>query len=294
MTLQALIYIKEKLRSQPVLTRFAPSPSGYLHLGHLLSAIYVWGLADALGGAVLLRIEDHDQSRTRPEFVEQIYRDLAWLGFTWQRSYVQMAEPQRFAAALARLAGSTYRCTCSRKEILSQGVQGPELRYPGTCRALGHKEGASLRWRMPEGEVSFEDASEGPKTATPAAQCGDLLIQDRLGQWTYQFAVVVDDCRDGVNLVVRGRDLIDSTARQILLAEALGCPQRPLYYHHPLIFGSDGVKLSKSLGSEGIKVLREQGWAPEAVLGEAAARAGLLPKGGTLRRQDLADLLFAT
>jgi glutamyl-tRNA synthetase/glutamyl-Q tRNA(Asp) synthetase len=269
---------------RPVVTRFAPSPTGYLHLGHVVNAIYVWGLARALGGSVILRIEDHDQSRSRPEYEASILADLAWLGFVKPRpaehptpAPVRQSDRTRlYEDALARLkaAHHVYACECSRTAIAGE-------RYPGRCRTrnLPDGPGRGLRVAVGPGDEAFDDLLLGRLRQTPADQCGDLLVRDRHGHWTYHFAVTVDDLWQDVTLIVRGADLVSSTGRQRRLARLLqeaglrpGAPA-PAYVHHPLLLGEDGHKLSKSAGAAGVRNLR--GISPAQVIGRAAAAVGL-------------------
>ncbi|MBL7646534.1 MAG: tRNA glutamyl-Q(34) synthetase GluQRS [Candidatus Hydrogenedentes bacterium] len=282
----------------PWVTRFAPSPTGYLHLGHLVNAIYVWGLARALDGRVILRLEDHDRGRCRPAYEAAIHDDLAWLGLTpdgdsldsLQRrpsSYRQSDNVARYQTALESLAarGLVYTCTCSRAAILARtGPQGAELCYDGHCRDAGYRpdvEGGT-RLRLDDETVVVEDVRMGALRQTPSRQCGDLLLKDRHGCWTYHFAVVVDDLEHGVNLVIRGEDLLDSTGRQVLLGGLLGREAPPAFLHHPLITAPDGAKLSKRDFAKGLRDYRAEGRSAASVLGEAAWRVGLLPEGETL------------
>ena len=216
----------------------------------MVNALHVWGLAQALGGRVLLRVEDHDRQRCRPEFEAALLDDLDWLGlrprpaFRPRRSGPDACDGRQsdreaiYRAAAAGLAarGLVYGCRCTRRDLEAAGAgDAGELRYPGTCRRLGLPLEDGLGWRLvvePTSAVTFDDAVHGPLTQRPAAQCGDLLLRDRLGNWTYQFAVAVDDTAQGIDLVVRGDDLLASTGRQILLARHLGRPAPPLYAHH--------------------------------------------------------------
>ena len=291
-------------------TRFAPSPTGHLHLGHVVNAIYVWGVARALGGRVVLRIEDHDRQRARAEFEASILEDLEWLGLEGDVESSHLADSAGLASggrvvrqrdrhtvyerALEPLLsqGLVYACECSRRQIEEAGGAGDELRYPGTCRSRDLPlEGRPLRVRLPDDEVVFEDALLGSRHQVPARQCGDLLLRDRVGQWTYQFAVTVDDADQEIDVVIRGADLLPSTGRQILLARLLGREQPPRFLHHPLIVGADGAKLSKSNGDTGIRELRAAGATAAEVLGRAAARVGLIDRERPLPARDLA-LLF--
>jgi glutamyl-Q tRNA(Asp) synthetase len=274
-----------------VRTRFAPSPTGYLHLGHVVNAIYVWGVARARGGQVLLRVEDHDRIRSRPEFEAALLEDLDWLGFVPDSGRTpvcrQSDRTASYERALATLRSNhqVYTCRCSRREIGSE-------RYPGTCRDRGLSEssGGGLRVALPPGTETFDDALLGTLTQEPAAQCGDLLIRDRDGHWTYQFAVTVDDLQDDVTLVIRGIDLVDSTARQIALGRMLGRRSPPRFLHHPLILHPGGEKLSKSNRDTGVRELRQAGVSPAEVIGRAAAAVGLVPPGTSIEAAEVTRL----
>jgi glutamyl/glutaminyl-tRNA synthetase len=259
------------------LTRFAPSPTGYLHLGHVVNAIYTWGVARALDGRVLLRIEDHDRLRSRAEYECALLEDLDWLGFKADIGPVRQSdEPEAYEQALARLAQShhVYTCDCSRKEIAAAALSNAgEMRYPGTCRDRGLDVAAGIRIEIGPGLETFDDGQLGPQTQDPSAQCGDLLLRDRDGFWTYQFAVTVDDMRQGIDLVIRGEDLLSSTGRQIRLARLLGRAAPPVFLHHPLIMKPGGEKLSKSSGDTGVRELREAGVSPDEVIARAAEAA---------------------
>lgn len=281
------------LLTGPPVTRFAPSPTGYLHLGHVVNALYTWGIARAWGGRVLLRLEDHDRIRSRAEYEAAILEDLDWLGFVpdegRQPLMRQRDRSDVYRHALEALKRTThvYSCDCSRTDI------GGE-RYTGRCRTRGLPEGPGrgVRVRFDEKSVQAHDLLAGPLEQTPSEQCGDLLLRDRDGNWTYQFAVTVDDLRQGVTLVIRGADLLASTGRQLLLAEMLGRTAPPLFLHHPLIMGSSGDKLSKSAHDTGVRELRAQGLGPEEVIGRAAAAIGLVAATRRLRAADAASLFL--
>jgi glutamyl-Q tRNA(Asp) synthetase len=268
--------LRARLDGPPV-TRYAPSPTGYLHLGHVVNAIYVWGIARALKGRVLLRIEDHDRIRSRPAFEAALLDDLDWLGFRPDADMPilrQRDNQAAYEAALERLRQryQVYACACSRKDI------GGE-RYPNTCReaVLDERRDRGLRVVIDTGIETFVDGLLGPQQQSPADDCGDLLLRDRDGHWTYQFAVTVDDTRDAITLVIRGADLLSSTGRQLRLARLLGRTRPPVFLHHPLIFKPSGEKLSKASGDTGVRELRAAGAAPADVIGRAAAAVGLLP-----------------
>ena len=289
------------------LTRFAPSPTGYLHLGHVANAIWVWGVARGLGGRVLLRIEDHDRGRSRTAYERAALEDLEWLGLVPDVGLPEElragASPFRqsdcaeiYAAALDRLRRSqrVYACDCSRRDIALEAgdLFDEETRYPGRCRERGLAERAGLGVRVvvPDRAEAFADVRLGAMSQMPAQQCGDLLLRDRTGNWTYQFAVVVDDLRHDVDLVIRGEDLLSSTGRQIMLGRMLGRERAPVFLHHPLIRKENGAKLSKSGGDTGVRELRAAGATPEAVLGEAAWRTGLMARSEPLPAGALASL----
>jgi len=263
-----------------VRTRFAPAPTGWLHLGHVLNAEYVWGIAADRGGEVLLRIEDHDRERCRPEYERGILDDLDWLGYAPDifptsafragrcdgRQSDRGAVYREAAAALAA-AGRLYACDCTRREIAADYQPGTELRYSGRCRERGLPlaNGCGWRVRLDDSVESFNDQRLGPQQQRPAEQCGDVLVRDRLGNWTYQFAVAVDDFRQGIDLVIRGEDLLASTGRQIQIARLLGRERPPAFFHHGLILKSPSQKLSKSDGDSGVRDLRARAMSPEEV-----------------------------
>ena len=274
-------------------TRFAPSPTGYLHLGHVAHILYVWGIAEILGGEVLLRIEDHDRQRSQRRYERELLHDLEWLGFEpvnrladESSSYRQSDCDEAFAHALRRLERGcpVYRCACTRKQLAAATGSETlgERRYPGTCRNAGHPasqpHGLRLAWEPDTAAEVFTDGLLGPQRQEPREQCGDLLLRDRHGNWSYQFSVTVDDLRHGVDFVVRGEDLLQSTGRQLRLGRMLGAVKQPVFYHHPLVRDAQGAKLGKRQGSPSVSDLRRQGIRATAVLGEAAFGAGLIPE----------------
>lgn len=268
-------------------TRFAPAPTGHLHLGHLVNAVWVWGLARAHDARVLLRLEDHDRGRCKPEYEESIREDLRWLGLTADVEVARQSDRRaRYEAQLAELEarGLAYPCSCSRSDIGAGGL------HSTTCRTRGLDQSSTTARRVvmdaPAPE-RFDDLRHGAQTQEPAQQCGDLLVRDRNDNFTYQFAVVVDDIDHDVNLVIRGDDLLDSTGRQIRLARLLGRDTPPQFLHHPLVLHPDGRKLSKSAGDAGIRELRALGASAESLLGRAAQLGGVPHDGSPIAAAEL-------
>jgi len=266
--------------------RHAPSPTGRLHLGNARTALLTWLDLRSRGGRVVLRVEDNDWTRSRAEFEQRIYRDLAWLGIDWDEGpdvggafgpYRQSERGELYAAALARL--DSYACSCSRAQLRGLPTMGAtgEAVYPGTCRGRAASPGqaAAIRWRVPDGELCFVDRVLGPVRQRVAEEVGDFVLRRADGVWAYQLAVVVDDGAMQIDEVLRGADLLDSTPRQILLQRALGLPT-PTYAHVPLILGPGGAKLSKRDGAPDLSALREAGVAPERVVAALAGSLGLV------------------
>jgi glutamyl/glutaminyl-tRNA synthetase len=263
-------------------TRFAPAPTGHLHLGHVHNAIHVWEFARSHGGRVILRIEDHDRQRAHSEFEVSIREDLEWLGFEPDEEAPRQSERgAAYHAVVEELArkGLVYACSCSRQEIAVTATgthpEPDELRYPGTCRERGLPLDDERGWRvrMEPGAEAFVDGILGPVSQDPSSQCGDLLIRDRLGNWTYQFAAAIDDYLQDVTHVIRGVDLLASTGRQIRLARLAGRETPASFRHHGLVMRTPTQKLSKSEGDTGVRDLRRLGWSADQVIEEA--RRGL-------------------
>lgn len=273
---------------KPVL-RFAPSPNGYLHLGHALSALVTWKAADRLGGKALLRIEDIDRQRCKPEFAQAIVEDLAWLGLTWPEPVLLQSERfDIYAEAANRLRDMDllYPCFCSRADIATAATgtdpDGAPL-YPGTCRHLSNAERIE---RLERGEpVQFRLDTEAARARTgmltfsvlgPTVldrpqiryarpeRWGDVVLQRKDTPTSYHLSVVVDDAAQGITHVTRGRDLEAATDIHVLLQMLLGLPG-PIYHFHRLLLGDDGEKLAKSKGSQSLRDLRAEGWTPEDV-----------------------------
>lgn len=283
------------------MTRFAPAPTGDLHLGHLVNALYTWGIARATGGRVVLRVEDHDRQRCRPAYETGLLDDLERLGLVPDEPPIAAlrAGPSSFrqsdcgavyAAAARRLddAGLVYACRCSRATFDAWAAahgrpwRGPGC--PGACRRAGpgrsvgsaeaDGEAATLRVALGDGPEAWDDLLAGSQTGEPSAG-GDVPIRDRNGNWTYAFCVVVDDLRHGITLVVRGRDLLDATPAQLRLGRLLGREAPPAFLHHPLVRTPSGRKLSKADGATSVRSMLEGGRTPAQLFGLAARLAGL-------------------
>ena len=292
----------------PYRGRYAPSPTGPLHLGNARTALLAWLHARAAKGAFVLRVEDLDGPRVRPGMEARILEELRWLGLDWDEGpdagggvgpYRQSALAARYGAALERLrrAGLAYPCFCSRAEIAAAATaphgpadEGP--RYPGTCRGLAPGEAAhrarrpAWRLRVPEGAVRFDDLVQGPQAFDVSATVGDFVVMRADGIAAYQLAVAVDDAAMGITDVVRGDDLLASTARQLLLYRALGLPA-PRFAHLPLVVGADGERLAKRHGALSLGELRERGVDPRAVVGLLASLSGLAPPGARCAPEEL-------
>ncbi|MGE0329827.1 MAG: tRNA glutamyl-Q(34) synthetase GluQRS [Ramlibacter sp.] len=263
--------------------RFAPSPTGPLHAGSLVAALASWLDARAHGGRWLVRIEDVDTPRCIPGADQFILRQLAACRLMPDEAPLWQSQRNAlYQTALDRLihAGLAYPCTCSRKDIESvhaaRGIERgrfTELVYPGTCRDGPTQAGRPQAWRLrvPAGMVHWHDRRLGPQQQDVAATVGDFVLRRADGLWAYQLAVVVDDAAQGITHVVRGADLADNTARQILLQRALGLPL-PRYLHVPLVRGANGEKLSKQNGARALDLAD-----PLAALGAAAHMLGLPP-----------------
>ncbi|WP_322151306.1 tRNA glutamyl-Q(34) synthetase GluQRS, partial [Paratractidigestivibacter sp.] len=288
-----------------VVGRFAPSPSGRMHLGNAFSALMAWLSARSAGGRMVLRIEDLDPRASSRERAATLIDDLSWLGLTWDEGpYFQSERLGVYDEAVARLGemGLTYPCFCTRAELHAASAphasDGTYL-YAGTCRGLGAEEVArrsalrtpAIRLRVPAaddpaGKIAWRDLGFGPQQEVLAEECGDFLIRRSDGVTAYQLAVVVDDCLMGVNQVVRGCDLLGSSARQTYLARLLGF-EASAFGHVPLLVAPDGRRLSKRDRDLDLGALREAGVRPERVVGALAAAAGLVDAGTEAAAADL-------
>ena len=255
-------------RAAPPVTRFAPSPNGRLHLGHALSAIVAHDLAREGGGRFLLRIEDIDGPRSRPELADEFRRDLEWLGLEWEEVSAQSPRLASYAAAADDLKarGLIYPCTCTRSEIEAAGaLPGAEgLIYPGTCKHRAPDPARPAAWRLDAekalaitGPLVWEDALAGPQQVD-LADLGDVVLVRKDLPASYHLAVTLDDAADGVTLVTRGADLFAASHVHRTLQALLGLPV-PRWHHHPLLLGEDGEKLAKRRGSPALAERREGG-----------------------------------
>jgi glutamyl-tRNA synthetase len=273
----------------PPVGRLAPSPTGLLHLGHARSFLLAWWHVRARGGTMRMRMEDLDAPRVRPGMIEAALRDLEWLGLDWDGAVeLQSAglEPIRAAASDLLERGLAYPCVCTRGELRAASAPHAgegELRYPGTCRGRFDSlevaerrtgRAAGVRFRVPPGPVEIRDGIAVALSIDVETEVGDFLIGRRDGTPAYQLAVVVDDARQGVTEVLRGDDLLPSTARQWHLQRALGLPH-PDWFHVPLVVDADGRRLAKRADDLSLSELRETGVDARAVVVWAARSAGL-------------------
>ena len=293
---------------RPVTGRFAPTPSGRMHLGNLFCSLLAWLAAKKEGGRVVLRMEDLDQLRTSSVYAEQAEADLKFLGLFWDEGgslggphapYDQGSRSPYYQELLGRLEalGLVYPCFCSRAELHAANAphaSDGEVVYAGTCRGLSGEEIAeksrkrppALRLRVPEETIAFVDGHYGLVEQDLAAECGDFILRRSDGVFAYQLAVVADDAAMGVTQVVRGRDLLSSAPRQLYLYRLLGFPE-PAFAHAPLLLAPDGRRLSKRDRDVSLEALEEKGLTGPEIVGRLAFLAGLLDRPEAARPQDL-------
>jgi glutamyl-tRNA synthetase len=283
--------------SGPVVGRFAPSPSGRLHLGNLACSLLAWLSAKSRGGRIVLRIEDLDAERCPRRYADQLEADLAWLGLTWDEGgsaggpngpYYQSECAEIYTKSYNDLRDKNlvYPCFCSRAQLHAASAphtSDGNVIYPGTCRGLSEaavaekeqKKAPAWRIRVPDEEIAFVDGCMGPHRENLLRECGDFYLRRADGVFAYQLAVVVDDARMGVTEVVRGADLLSSTARQLYLYRLLGLAA-PRFAHCPLLLAPDGRRLSKRDGDQSLEHLQSRYTAAE-IIGKLAYVYGLQP-----------------
>ncbi|WP_223067432.1 tRNA glutamyl-Q(34) synthetase GluQRS [Paenibacillus caui] len=289
--------------------RFAPTPSGAMHLGNAKIALLSWLQVRSAGGVFVLRIEDIDVQRSRPHLIQSIIDDMKWLGLDWDEGpgkggpygpYTQSERLERYEDALQKLQqkGRLYPCYCSRAELLSvagapHGLASEGAPYPGTCRALTQEERAvrerrkkpAIRFALKDEQYTVQDGIAGPHSF-PKGSGGDFIVKRADGMYSYQLAVTIDDAAMRITHVLRGDDLLDSTPRQLALYEALNLAP-PRFAHAPLIMGEDGHRLAKRHGDLSLSFLRSTGVQPQKVIGWLAFISGLTDRPEPLQPSDL-------
>lgn len=301
----------QELRAQGVRGRYAPSPTGSLHLGNLRTALVAWLQTRLADGTFIMRMEDLDEPRVVPGSAEEILEDLRWLGLDWDEG-PDVGGPvgpydQRPRAALYEEAlrifdakGLVFRCYCSRKDVreAASAPDGPGgVIYPGTCRFLTPEEQEavqaeqpdrppSYRFVAPDREIVVVDAMAGTYAENLAHEVGDFVIRRADDVFAYQLAVVVDDALMGMSDVVRGADLLSSSPRQVALFETLGV-EPPRFWHAPMMFDEEGRHLAKRHESTSLRVFQERGWDAARVVGHLAAGLGWVDQGARLSAQEL-------
>lgn len=293
-------------RDRRIIGRIAPSPSGLMHLGNALSALLAWAFARSENGKFVVRLENLDERCQNPMYVQGLLEDLHWLGIDWDGGpVVQTERVPAYEEALGHIAekAELYPCFCSRADLHAASAphasDGTPL-YAGTCyrmeaserAALADERRFALRLHVPDETIFFVDAIQGPYEQRLASECGDFVLRRSDGVFAYQFVCVVDDIASGVTQVVRGRDLLSSTPRQMLLYNLLDAPV-PEFAHHPLLLASDGRRLSKRDGDSTIVGMRERGVAPEAIVGYLAHLAGQVEVEESMSAPELLDIFDA-
>ncbi len=290
------------MEQKTVRGRFAPSPSGRMHLGNIWSGLLAWLSARSAGGEMVLRLEDLDPDRCTRAWCDQVMRDLEWLGFTWDNEPVYQSErTEVYAQAFHTLEeqGLIYPCYCTRAERLAASAphrSDGQTIYDGRCSRLTQAERETLSqtrrpaWRVKVGKesITFCDLLQGEYKEDLKTDCGDFILRRSDGVYAYQLAVVVDDAAMGVTQVVRGSDLLSSTPRQIYLQRLLGLSE-PEYGHVPLLLSADGRRLAKRDRDQELGELQSRYTAPE-LLGRLAHRAGLIPEPAPITAQELIPL----
>ena len=307
----ALLETARTLRNDTIRGRYAPSPTGSLHLGNLRTALYAWLQVRLRDGQLVMRMEDLDEPRAKEGSAEEILEDLRWLGLDWDEGpdmggpvgpYDQSARTALYEEALRRLRQRelVFHCYCSRKDVreAASAPHGPGgVIYPGTCRQLTPEQAEerqaqrpnrapSYRFLAPDKEISLRDAVSGLYAENVAGDVGDFIVRRTDGLFAYQLAVVIDDALMGITDVVRGADLLTSTPRQIALFDTFGF-ERPRFWHVPLMVDGEGKALSKRDGSDSLRVLQDQGWDAPRVIGHLASSLGWVDDGSRLSADEL-------
>ncbi len=283
--------------AEKVTGRFAMTPSGRMHLGNVFSALMAWLSARSTGGEMVFRNENLDTVRCTDEYAQLVKEDLLWLGLDWDRETPRQSErSEAYEAALEvfESKGLVFPCWCTRGELNAASAphasDGHRI-YPGTCRGLTAEERAlkkakpSLRLIVPDETVTFTDGLYGPRSENLKTECGDFVIRKADGVFAYQLAVVVDDIYGGITQVVRGSDLLSSTARQIYIYRLLGA-EPPAFAHIPMLLAPDGRRLSKRERDLDLGSLRERR-KPEELVGLLAYTAGIIPKPESVSAREL-------
>ena len=275
----------------PVRGRFAPSPTGRMHAGNIFASLMAWLQVRSQGGQMVLRIEDLDEARSKPHFIDLIQQDLELLGLTWDHGpYYQSVRDEAYEEAFQRISEQArlYPCFCTRADLAAVSAPhlGEKAVYPGTCRHLSPAEaelriqaGEDAAWRVevPSRSFGFEDALQGSYGQQLSEGCGDFILRRKDGAFAYQLAVVVDDASQGVTSVTRGIDLLSSTPQQMFLLDLLGYPH-PEYLHVPLLVNEQGRRLSKRDGDASLEEMLTRFRTPQGIIGHIAFLAGLQPE----------------
>lgn len=269
--------------------RFAPSPTGRMHAGNIFAALLTWLIVKSQHGSIVLRIEDLDAQRSKPEFIDHIQRDFEMLGLTWDEGpYFQHNREEAYRAAYELLweKALLYPCFCTRADLHAASAphRGDKAVYPGTCRDLSEDErrrkcesrSPAVRLIVPDDCLSLIDDIQGFYSQNLASECGDFLVRRSDGTFAYQLAVVVDDADQGITSVVRGTDLLSSTPQQMYLQDLLGY-SHPHYAHVPLIVAQDGRRLAKRNRDAALDALLARFGTPAGVIGHIAGLCGLTP-----------------
>lgn len=296
-----------KHTAPPEVTRLAPSPTGALHLGNARTFLVNWAVARQRHWRIVLRIEDLDTPRNKPGAIDQAFRDLEWLGIDWDDApIIQSNDLNHHRAAMASLAqrGLAYPCELTRAQIEAAasapqddaGGGGHELRFPPDLRPViaprpFDQQHTGWRFVTPDRAVTFNDDFAGAQSHRPIETVGDFIVWTVRGQPAYQLAVVVDDARQGVTRIIRGDDLLESAARQLLLYEALGLAPLPRYCHLPLVKGADGRRLAKRHGDTRLSRYRDAAVVPERMIGLMAFWCGVIPSRAPLSSSEFRERL---